>query len=426
MVRKTGWEGSGDERGGVALSHDELAVLDHVSGLTAHLPAPVHQPCADRAIVGELMAMRAKVGSVAITPPKMKLTFDDILRAARDAEEAGPAPEDSMALSGQGQRDPRVIYWLTSRWGIGLVTAASVAVAFITGAMLVTPLGQDASPSIFTSQKQLEQFPVRAGSVASQSAPEQTTQDDFVAEANARQPVPYVTPEGGQSSPVDVALPSLVRSGSIHLRHEDPGSIQQRVTDLVTSEGGAVTNLTRQGTGRGTEVSIQVAVPAHRWRSFLTTIGTLGEVLGQTEAADEVTGQKIDLKARLAEAEDYLKRLDALAEKPQATLGETQNLERERRDTRREIERLKAALAALENRVALSRLDIRITAQAPIAVEQPGPFEEAWKDGTQGLEKLTAFGLKAGIAGSPLLLAGTLAYLALRRKRRKELAESKS
>lgn len=415
MVRKTGWEGSGDERGGVALSHDELAVLDHVSGLTAHLPAPVDQPCADRAIVGELMAMRAKVGSVAITPPKMKLTFDDILRAA---DQTGPAPEDSMALSGQGQRDPRVIYWLTSRWGIGLVTAASVAVAFITGAMLVTPLGQDASPLIFTGQKNVEQFPVRKSPVNTLGLPDAVAADPVT----ASQPAP---PEQ-HPSPVDVALPSLVRSGSIHLRHEDPGSIQQRVTDLVTSEGGAVTNLTRQGTGRGTEVSIQVAVPAHRWRSFLTTIGTLGEVLGQTEAADEVTGQKIDLKARLAEAEDYLKRLDALAEKPQATLGETQNLERERRDTRREIERLKAALAALENRVALSRLDIRITAQAPIAVEQPGPFEEAWKDGTQGLEKLTAFGLKAGIAGSPLLLAGTLAYLALRRKRRKELAESKS
>lgn len=399
MVRKTGWDWSGDERGGLALSHDELAVLDHVSGLTAHLPAPVEQPCADRAIVGELMAMRAKVGSLAITPPNMKLSFEDILQAAQ----AEPAPST---------KDTRVIYWLTSRWGIGLVTAASVAVAFITGAMLVTPPGLDASPKM--------QFSAARGgeseAVTVYGLPE-------VVASSAEQPLHMPVDE---TSPVDIALPALVRSGSIHLRHEDPGSIQQRVTDLVTSEGGAVTNLTRQGTGRGTEVSIQVAVPAHRWRSFLTTIGTLGEVLGQTEAADEVTGQKIDLKARLAEAEDYLKRLDALAEKPQATLGETQNLERERRDTRREIERLKAALAALENRVALSRLDIRVTAQAPIAVEQPGPFEEAWKDGTKGLEELTAFGLKAGIAGSPLLLAGTLAYLALRRKRRKEMAESKS
>ncbi|MBE7491614.1 MAG: DUF4349 domain-containing protein [Planctomycetes bacterium] len=402
MVRNTGHDWSGDERGGVALSHDELAVLDHVSGLTAHLPAPQGRPCEDRAIVGELMAMRAKVGSLAITPPKMKLTFDDILQAA---DQAGPAPEDSMALSGQGQRDPRVIYWLTSRWGIGLVTAASVAVAFITGAMLAVPPGSTSSRMVFSAPNDSDTLAAESSPVAQQAA-----------QMPEGPPVSFNTPK---ALPVDTALPSLVRSGSIHLRYEDPGSIQQRVTDLVTSEGGAVTNLTRQGTGRGTEVSVQVAVPAHRWRPFLTTIGTLGEVLGQTETADEVTGQKIDLKARLAEAEDYLKRLDALAEKPQATLGETQNLERERRDTRREIERLKAALAALENRIALSRLDIRITAQAPIAVEQPGPFEEAWKDGTQGLEKLTAFGLKAGIAGSPLLLAGTLAYLALRRKRRK-------
>jgi len=413
MVRKTGWDWAGGEQGDIALSPDEQVVLDHVSGLSASLPAPQDQPCADRAIVGELMAMRAKVGSLAITPPKMKLSFADILQAAHEVPPALPP------------KDAPIIYWLTSRWGIGLVTAASVAVAFITGAMLVNPLGLDASPMVFNSQKEAEQYPVRAGSAASQPASEQATRDNFFAEANTRQPVPYVAPEGSQSSPVDVALPSLVRSGSIHLRHEDPGAIQQRVTDLVTSEGGSVTNLTRQGSGRNTEVSIQVAVPAHRWRAFLSTVGSLGEVLGQTEAADEVTGEKIDLKARLAEAEDYLKRLDALAAKPQATLGETQNLERERRDTRREIERLKAALAALENRVALSRLTVRITADAPVATENPGPFEEAWKDGTRGLEKLSAFGLKAGIAGSPLLLGGALVYLALRRKRRKELAESK-
>lgn len=402
MVRKTGRDWSGDERGGLALSHDELAVLDHVSGLTAHLPAPVDQPCADRAIVGELMAMRAKVGSLAITPPKMKLCFEDILLAAQTQTYAEPEPPT---------KDTRVIYWLTSRWGIGLVSAASVAVALMTGAFLVVPLSQASARTQFSAAKGGESEAVTVHGLP-----------DAVATTSEQPAVEFSKPE---VAPMDLSLPSLVRSGSIHLRHENPGSIQQRVTDLVTSEGGAVTNLTRQGTGPGTEVSIQVAIPAHRWRSFLTTIATLGEVLGQTEAADEVTGQQIDLKARLAEAEDYLKRLDALAGKPQATLGETQNLERERRETRREIERLKAALAALENRIALSRLNIRISAQAPIATEQPGPFEEAWKDGTKGLEKLTAFGLKAGIAGSPMLLAGTLIYLALRRKRRRELAESK-
>jgi hypothetical protein len=195
---------------------------------------------------------------------------------------------------------------------------------------------------------------------------------------------------------------------------------------LVTSQGGAVTNLTRTGMGPNTNISLEVAVPAANWRAFLSTVASLGEVVGQTEAADEVTGQKVDLKARLAEATDYLKRLDALAEK-QATLAETQTLERERRETRSQIETLKATLESLENRISLSRLTVRVSAEAPTEErpEPKGEFTKAWDDGVDGLQKLTAFGMKAGIAGSPLLLGGALVYLALRAKRRREHAASK-
>src|SRR5688572_9674717 len=100
---------------GFRLSQDELAVLDHVSGLTRVLPEPCEPACEDREYVGELVAMRSKLGAMAIQAPKMRLTFDDILTAA---EEESAQPTDN-----------RIIYWLTGRWGIGLVTAASVALA---------------------------------------------------------------------------------------------------------------------------------------------------------------------------------------------------------------------------------------------------------------------------------------------------------
>ncbi len=408
--------------GGVAgvLTQDEQAVLDHVTGLSASLPSPEGEPCRDRVIVGELMAMRAKVGSLAITPPKLKLTLAQVYQAAQQVPSASPAGH-----SAGHPKEARIIYWLTSRWGIGLVTAASIAIAIITGGVLTRPELED--------QALAREDDLKGDVVASSPPARQDTPTlHFALPADA---ATVITDPGSgftatdSSSPerFNPTLPALVRSGSIHLRHDHPGDIQQRVTDLVTSQGGSVTNLTRQGTGTNTEITLEVAVPAQKWRAFLGTVSSLGEVLGQTESADEVTGQKIDLKARLNEAQDYLNRLDTLAEKAPATVSEAQYLERERRDTRREIERLKATLEALDNRIALSRLTLRVSSR-PVEVvpaDGTGPFERAWKDGTQGLENLAAFGLKAGVAGSPMLLAGALVYLALRRKRRKELAESK-
>lgn len=396
-------------RGGQVLTPDESIVLDHVSGLSSVLASSKGQPCPDRAIVGELMAMRAKVGSLAISAPRLRLSFEQVMQAAQEASPsyAGSGEVSAIATGANAypNKEGRIIYWLTTRWGIGLVTAASVAVAFITGVYLVS------------ENLEVQYSAPQGDMMAIAPAPEQQS------EPGATSINSYMSHDEASPAAVVPAVPNLVRSGSIHLRHADPSSIQQRVTDLVTSQGGAVTNLTRTGTGIDTNIHLEVAVPANNWRAFLNTVAALGEVVGQSESADEVTGQKIDLTARLAEARDYLKRLDTLAEKSSANLHEAQSLERERRETRREIERLSATLEALENRIALSRLTVRVSAGAASPEPEPkGEFARAWQDGLTGLEKLSAFGLKAGVAGSPLLAGGALVYLLLRHKRRKETA----
>lgn len=118
------------------LTQDEQAVLDHVSGLTGTLPEPSGDACEDREHVGELMAMRSRIGAMAINPPKMKLTFDDVLIAAKDA----PQPTDK-----------RIFYKLKGRWGFGVVSAIGVCLALIAGAISTGNLktlftGQDSPP----------------------------------------------------------------------------------------------------------------------------------------------------------------------------------------------------------------------------------------------------------------------------------------
>jgi hypothetical protein len=362
---------------GFRLSQDELAVLDHVSGLTRVLPEPCEPACEDREYVGELVAMRSKLGAMAIQAPKMRLTFDDILTAA---EEESAQPTDN-----------RIIYWLTGRWGIGLVTAASVALAFMTGLVVtgamprVQPyLAHDEGPQ-FKKVKQVEQFPIGA-----ESSPTPEQQPEYVADP--------LEPIAG----ADLNLyGSIVRQGSIHLRHADPASVQRLVTELVTSSGGTVTNLTRQGSGEYTSVVLSVAVPADKYRDFKSKVAGFGEVLNETESTEDVTSEQVDFKARLTEAEDYLARLDKLIETP-TDLSSLQNLERERRNTRLEIERCRKAIQSLESRVALSRLDVNITASVPQEIEPKGEF------------------------GRAFLAMGAIAYIFLRRKRKQLREERKA
>ncbi|MCG3185086.1 MAG: hypothetical protein ICCCNLDF_03268 [Planctomycetes bacterium] len=380
------------------LSKDEQAVLDHVSGLTRVLPEPSDPVCADREIVGELVAMRSQLGAMAIHPPKMRLTFDDILAAA---EQQPQSPTDN-----------RIIYRLSGRWGIGLVTAASVALAFITG-LIATAKPNDQYAAArggegisFDGVKQVEQVPV--------SSPPAEQPDVYWANHESK---------GGlaeSDTPVDPGLyGSIVRQGSIHLRDGDPARVQRLVTELVTSSGGMVTNLTRQGTGEDVQVSLSVAVPADKYRDFKSRVAGFGEVLDETESTEDVTSDQVDLQARLTEAQDYLSRLDKLIETP-TELSSLQNLERERRQTRLEIERYKRALQSLENRVALSRLDVQITTAAPAVAEPRGELAEAWHDGLEGLKGVSGFLLRAGVAGSPFLAMGAIAFFFLRRKRKQQ------
>jgi hypothetical protein len=391
---------------GYKLTKDERAVLDHVTGLCSVLPVPQGEPCKDREIVGELVAMRSKLSTLAITPPRMRLSFDDILRAAEQVPAVRPSSR--LAVPPEG----KIFYHLSSRWGLGLMAAASVAVAVITGmfatgwksanpavageADLVMPGSLHNSP-LGGAKAEVSQFPIR-------TAPQ------------AEPPIQIDSPLSAND-----INGSLVRTGSLRLQAKNPADINAEVTALVTLMGGFVTRLTRQGTGDDTTIDIEVAVPSDRFAEFTKKTASLADVVSQTESAEDVSSQQIDLSARLSEAEAYLKRLDSLPDKP-SNLAELQDFERRRREVSLEIERYRKAQSSLSNRVSYARLNLHIAATAPETQADQSKLSEALDDGLTGLESTSAFLVKTGIAGSPVLGLGALIYLALRRKRRKQSA----
>ncbi|MCF6228253.1 MAG: hypothetical protein L3J82_06255, partial [Planctomycetes bacterium] len=119
---------------GDSFSADEQAVLDHVSGLTSTLPQARGYSCEDRQIVGELMSQREQLQSLAISPPNMKLTFDDLLSRIDTDPEASAALEDSPLTAASGNYTKYSPFlWLTSKWGIGFVAMSSIILTFVVG-----------------------------------------------------------------------------------------------------------------------------------------------------------------------------------------------------------------------------------------------------------------------------------------------------
>jgi uncharacterized protein DUF4349 len=164
---------------------------------------------------------------------------------------------------------------------------------------------------------------------------------------------------GGNGSapgaPVDDA--KIVRTGSLQLTVANVDTALQSGRDTVRGFGGYVGASQEQRDGDQLVATITYRIPVARWEDTLDALGKLGTVIGEQTQASEVTGQLVDLDARIRN----LKASEA------ALVGYAQNapkvsdlLEIEARltDTRGQIEQLSAQQASLSDQVALATLTV--------------------------------------------------------------------
>ncbi|CAG0986861.1 hypothetical protein PLCT2_02239 [Planctomycetaceae bacterium] len=377
------------------LTKDDDAVLDYVSKLRESLAPAQGTPSEDRVHAQEMKAMAAQISAMQIAEPEMGVRFTDVLAKA------------SVPTASIGAAFDR---W-TSGWRLAaafaacfcLTTIGMVVIAGLTGGdgrFAGPPLGKATGTS---EAAQVEQGRVKLPDAMSAEAPQ----------ANPPEPHFKIGTTGN--------LDTLMRSGTLGLRDENPAAIQRKITDALILAGGQITSLSRNGTGKDTVVRIDLAVTADKYLKFVNDISAYGEVIAQTEQAVDAGGDLINNEAALAEAQDYLKRLEALIEKGSNSLSEMQRLEAERRSVIRETERIKRTQAALKDRVAMARLSVTISAVAPAVAESKGDFEAAFDDGWRAFTKISAFLLKALIASLPILLVIVLAVLIIKRIRRSRM-----
>ena len=209
--------------------------------------------------------------------------------------------------------------------------------------------------------------------------------------------------------------------------------------DLVTSSGGFVAGSKESGTGADAAATADYRIPADAWERTLAGLRELATVRAQEISTDEVTGQVVDLGARIANlraTESALQAIMARASKIDDVLA----VQKQLTDTRGQIEELVAQKTSLEDRAAFGSLAVTFVLPprpAPAATRPPG-WDPA-RDVDAASAKLVRIGQKAttagiwfAIVGLPILaglgvavVIGWLAYRAYRVvTRRREAGDS--
>ena len=233
-------------------------------------------------------------------------------------------------------------------------------------------------------------------------------------------PVPPIT-EDGVGAAVDDA--KIVRTGTIALEVTDVQAALVTARDGIRAMGGYIGASQTENIEDQPYATITYRIPADRWEDALDLLRTLNgltsNVVTESTQAVEVTGQVIDLEARirnLRASERALQEIAASATRVTDVL-EVQN---QLTNVRGQIEQLSAALADLEDRAGFATLTatfsvpVVATELAAEGFEPAAVVDEATASLVNILQALTTAGIWFAIVWLPLLLVlGALVAVAV-------------
>jgi hypothetical protein len=230
---------------------------------------------------------------------------------------------------------------------------------------------------------------------------------------------PGPAPTSPEVASADALAPApgllIVHSGTVKVRVEAIPATLDRITELVTGAGGYVAASKASGDGSDASATLDIRVPAAAWDRTLTDVRATGTVLDQEIGSEEVTGQVIDLDARVANLRATEAALQAIMARA-TKIADILDVQSQLTDTRGEIEQLVAKAAGLRDRAAFGSLSIQLSVPAPAPTPTPvasrPPSWDPGKDAELASGQLVRFGqvgttaaIWLAIVGIPLVLA---------------------
>jgi hypothetical protein len=201
----------------------------------------------------------------------------------------------------------------------------------------------------------------------------------------------------------------IVRTGSLGLQVKELDKAVTAGRDQIRTLGGYVGASRQTNDGDKSVATITYRIPSDRWEEALTGLRGLGTVLDEQTDAIEVTGQLIDLGARIDNLRASETALQAISR--QATkISDVLDVQNRLSEVRGQIEQLEAQRTHLGDQASFGTLEVTYGLQvAAVAEASKGwnPNDEVDRASAtliDLLQSLTAAGIWFAIVWLPILL----------------------
>ena len=218
-------------------------------------------------------------------------------------------------------------------------------------------------------------------------------------------------PEDGVGAVIDDA--KIIRTGSIDLQVTEMPKALATARDGIRAMGGYIGASQTMDDGDTPIARITYRIPAARWEDALAMLrglnGLTSKVVSEQTEAVEVTGQVIDLEARIRNLRASETALQTIAAQT-TKISDVLEVQAQLTNVRGQIEQLSAQLGELEDRASFATLTASFSVPV-VAVEvaargwEPGVVvDEATASLVDVLQALTTAGIWFAIVWLPLLL----------------------
>jgi hypothetical protein len=217
-----------------------------------------------------------------------------------------------------------------------------------------------------------------------------------------------------QGNVLEAARPDLliIKTGTIDLQVENVDAAVSEASAKVVALGGYVSGSSQSGDGKAVTASITFRIPVEGWERALRELrGLAKQVIAEQTQSDDVTGQVVDLAARITNLQATERAFQAIMDQAR-TIDDILQVQAELTNVRGQIEQAASQRQRLTEQAAFSTLTVRFGLEPePVVVAA----QEAFDPRTEAdratatmvgiLQGLATAGIWFGIVWLPMLLA---------------------
>ncbi|MEA2674610.1 MAG: hypothetical protein QOI92_1802 [Chloroflexota bacterium] len=230
--------------------------------------------------------------------------------------------------------------------------------------------------------------------------------------------------DGASGNPAKLYAPGqdqlIIKTGTLVLQVTDIDAGLAAATHQIDALGGYVSGSDRSGDGESAQASITFRIPAARWDDALTGLrGIATRVLGEQSKTDDVTGQVVDLGARIKNLQATELALQAIMNRA-TEIKDVLAVQDQLTTVRGQIEEMQTQQSGLQEQAAYSTLSVTFSLKPdPVqtSTQQFDPksqVDQASASLVGVLQSIATAGIWFGIVWLPILLAlGIIAWIGL-------------